>query len=106
MANWITYTMPEHKSGDYFEGVQFDIAVNGTPLNLAGATIEMILPASVSAPLTSATSAIEISTSTTGRFTIMPQIISLRAGHHEYRIRITLANGRIKTYVRGTWNIT
>lgn len=103
MATWVAYNMPDCKSGDTFNGVQFDVIVNGAPANLAGSTISLIFE-NVPDTLTTSNGSIIIS-GITGRFLIPAQIINLPAGKRKYRIKITFADGRIKTYIRGTWNI-
>lgn len=102
MASVIIYNLPDHHSGDTFEGVQFDVAINGTAANLTGATITMSFTRT--STVLSSPSQIEIST-TPGRFIIRKQIISLTPGIYEYKIKIAFADGSTKTYIKGTWKI-
>lgn len=102
MATVVNYNMPLHRSGDTFEGVQFDVVVNGVAANLTGATIVMSF-AKTSNTLSSP-GQIEIS-ATPGRFIIRRQVISLPVGLHDYKIKIVFADGTSKTYIKGQWRI-
>ena len=94
--------MPDHLSGDTFDGVQFDVSINGSPANLVGATIILSFVRNT-ARMTSPDK-IEIST-TPGRFIIKRQVLNLPIGTHEYKIKILFANGVAKTYIKGRWRI-
>ena len=102
MATIVSYNMPAHRSGDTFEGVQFDVVVNGTPANLTGATITMSF--TKTSTLFTSPGHIEIS-ATPGRFIFKRQVIIMPLGLHEYRIKILFADGTSKTYIRGQWRI-
>lgn len=107
----VSYNFPNHKKGDTFNGIQFTINVNGSPLNLTGASIAMDLRltptgASVERFSTAVGEGITISTpKTAGIFTLDTQIIDIAAGDYYYDIQITLANSTIKTYIGGRWII-
>ena len=96
------YNMPTHISGDTFDGVQFDVTINGVPANLTGAEIVLSFIRNTS-KLTSPSN-IEIST-TPGRFIIRRQVLTLPIGVHEYKIKIRFADGTSKTYIKGQWRI-
>ena len=96
------YNMPTHISGDTFEGVQFDVTINGVAANLTGA--EIILSFTRNTSKLTSPKHIEIS-ATPGRFVVRRQVLVLPIGTHEYRIKIRFADGTSKTYIKGQWRI-
>ena len=109
----MTYTIPTHEKGDTFGGITFTLEVNGAVLDLIGALIEATfvlqtncairhtLTSEVGGGLT-----IADTSPTSGIFYIDEQIIDWRAGVYDYEFKFTLADGRVKTYLEGTWEIT
>ena len=100
-----------HKKGDTFEAVNFQIIVNDNPLNLNGCTLRMQLRKEyggvIFLSLTSVASAgITIVTPTSGLFKINKQIINLDAFNYIYDIELDYADGSVKTYISGNFNIT
>jgi hypothetical protein len=96
------YNFPDHKSGDTFAGVQFELLVNGTAKDLTGASIVM--------PINDTTYSttgghIVISDPTEGKFQFAEQIVSLDPGSYPYEITITFADASVKTYIDGYWRI-
>lgn len=101
--------IPEHISGNTFNGIPFEVGVNGAPLNLAGALIELYARKSPSHAiglyLSTTNSKIEITNGALGQFRIKRQIITAIPAIYQYQIIITLANGEVKTYIAGKWEI-
>ena len=109
----MTYDIPAHESGDTFIGLTFTVTVNGSLLDLIGALIvatfklrtncavQHVLTSEVGGGLT-----IEDASPTSGTFYIDEQIIGWRAGLYDYEVKFTLADGKVKTYLEGTWEIT
>ena len=100
-----------HIKGDSFEAVNFQIIVNDNPLNLNGCSLHMQLRKEyggvVFLSLTSVASAgITISNPTGGLFRINKQIINLDAFNYIYDIQLIKADGSVKTYISGNFNIT
>jgi hypothetical protein len=105
-----TYTIPDHIKGDTWPGVSFTVIVNGEPLPLTGASIRMMLRNTSNAIKKTFTSEVDggitITDGEDGDFQIDEQIIDIPAGRYKYDIEFTLANGDVKTYIKGTWTIT
>jgi len=101
------YNFPDHRKGDTFSGTTFQVNVDGTPLNITGATIKMMMKhkkKNVKKLLTSY-SGITISNPSSGEFKIDRQIIDTDPGEYVYDIEIELADGTVKTYIKGSWTI-
>lgn len=107
-----TYTIPTTKRGDTFDGVLFEITVNGTKLDLTGATIKMDMRLNSTGILakefTSGAGITISSPLTDGKFTLDEQVIDIDAGTYVYDIEITWVGPPVvvKTYISGTWLIT
>ncbi len=101
-----TYNFTDHITGDTFDGVTFAINVNGSPLDLTGATITASFRRNFydTKTLTSPTN-ISITDPDGGEFVIDPLIIDWEPGTYSYDIQINLLSGAVKTYIKGTWNI-
>jgi hypothetical protein len=108
----MAYNLRNHKTGDTFDGAEFTISLNASPLDLTGATIETIVKrgdcnGQVALTLSTATAGqMTITNASGGVFQIDEQIISLPAATYYYEIKFTLADSSVKTYISGTWTIT
>ncbi len=104
------YNFNPHVKGDTFEALTFTVSVNEEPLTLTGASIRMHLRLAplhpVAHELSTAEGHIVITDAVNGEFQIKKQIIDFPAALYWYDIEVTLANGDIKTYVAGKWQIT
>lgn len=101
-----TYNFPEHRSTDTFEGVSFTINVNGTPLDLTGASIKATFVQNFKQTFTlTSPTHITITDASNGTFEIDQQVIGWEPGTYNYNIQITLVSGVIKTYIKGVWVI-
>lgn len=85
--------------------------VNSVVLNLTGCTLRMQLRKEyggiVFLSLTSVANAgITITTPLSGLFKINKQIINIDANNYIYDIELIKADGTIKTYISGNFNIT
>lgn len=109
----ISYNLPRHKKGDTFDGILFTVTVNGNPVDLTGAIIEMdIRNPDTEVSVLRLTSdigeggGITIDANPTlGKFSLDSMIINIPAEVYDYDIQITFTSGIIKTYVGGKWNI-
>lgn len=105
MPSVVNYTFPDHHAGDTFPGLRFTININSTPANLTGAAISMIITGKSNLTLSTANNTIAITGAATGQFEVSKQVINLTRGQYQYVIRITFANGDIKSYIKGIWRI-
>lgn len=105
-----TYNIPDHRRGDTWDGIN-SVAINSNdqPINLTGAIIKMQLREDVDSPaaltLSTTGSTIVITNALQGTFTIPPILVDIPFGKYLYDIQVTFANGVVKTYVKGTWEI-
>jgi hypothetical protein len=105
------YNFPNLRKGDTYPGAVFTINVNGSPLDLTSAEVDIDLRltalGAVAKTFTSVGGGgITISaTPTDGTFTIDDQIVDIAAGTYLYDIEITLSNGVVMTPVWGNWQI-
>lgn len=101
-----TYNFPDHVKGNTFSGAEFTINVDGTPLDLTSAAVEMVLKVwdneGDNAVLSLNTS---ITDASNGVFEIDSQTIDIPAHCYVYDIKITLQSGSVKTYIRGSFNV-
>ena len=110
MATFQIYNFPDHIKGDTFNGVEFTLEVNSLPVDLTNASIKMYLKTQskacdVVAKFTTDNGKLTITDAVNGVFQFDNQIININAGTYDYDIEITLNNGTIKTYIKGTWKI-
>ena len=100
-----------HIKGDTFEAVNFAVKVNTVAMDLTGAIIRMQLRRKASdltyaLALTSIDNAgITINDAVGGLFKINKQIINIEPCSYVYDIEIKLADGTVKTYVKGNFII-
>jgi hypothetical protein len=105
------HDLPTVRRGDTYNGSQFTLTVNSSPLDLTGASIKMdmrLTEDGVSEKrFETGGKGITIATPpTAGIFSIDQQIIdTVDFGNFFYDIEITLQNGEVKTYVWGIWPI-
>lgn len=105
------YIIPKHKRGDTWDGISsITITSNNQPVVLTGAVIKMELREDIDAPvaltLSTTDNTIVVTDALQGTFTIPPILINIPFGKYFYDIQITFANGVVKTYIDGTWEIT
>lgn len=108
-----TYNIPDHIKGNDFVGVQFNLTLSGSPVDLTGADIEMDLkideyqdtPAAAQYSISGGE--IAITDAVNGQFEVLvDENIDLEARQYFYDIKITLSGPTlIKTYIRGKWEI-
>jgi hypothetical protein len=99
-----------HKKGDTFDEVPFQIFFNTVPLDISDAIIRMQLRleygGNIYLALTSVDNeGITILDPLEGIFKINEQIINIKANSYIYDIEIIFANGEVKTWVSGNFNI-
>ncbi len=101
----------KHKKGDTFEAVNFQININSVALDLTGCTLRMQLRKEYGGVIflsftSVANAGITITNAVSGLFKINKQIINIDANVYIYDIELMKADGSIKTYVNGNFNIT
>jgi hypothetical protein len=96
------YNFPDHKSGDTFGGVQFELLVNGSAKNLVGASIVMEIGDTT---FSTDGGEIVISDGAAGKFQFASQIVRLEPAGYSYEIIITFSDKSVKTYIDGFWRI-
>ena len=91
-------TLAPHIIGDTWRGLWVTVAVNGTPMDLTGATIVMRMGAYL---WTTADSTIVITDAVAGKFKANPRIAS---GDRDmsFDIKVTSASGEVTTVAVGT----
>ena len=103
--------MPSALRGDTWSGItSITITTSGVPISLSAASIKMQLREDLDSPvvleLSTANEGIVITDPLNGVFQIPPQIIDIPFDTYNYDIQVTFPDGRIKTYITGTWQIT
>lgn len=110
MSRYYQYNFADHKQGDTFSGVRFNMVLNGSVLPLTGASIKMELrklsPSNEVAKEYSLGSGLTIVDAPNGQFTFDEQIVDLEPSEYCYSIEIITVDSKVKTYIEGTWNIT
>lgn len=103
------YNIPDHTRRDTFEGFDLTITLNGVPLDLTGASIRMQLRINTQATavkeFSTTNGSMTITDALNGKFTFNQQIIDVDANSYYYDMQITLGDGRVYTFLKGSWNI-
>jgi len=91
-------TLAPHISGDTWRGLWVTVNVNGSPMNLTGATIVMRMGTYL---WTTADASIVITDAAAGKFTANSRIVS---GNSDmtFDIKVTSASGEVTTVAIGT----
>lgn len=109
----MVYDIPKHRRGDTWKGIDsIGITINGIPINLSGAQIDMELREDYDAPvalkLSTTTSTISVLPSLTA-FKVFPLVINIPPATYKYDIQVTTdANtslSAVNTYMEGNWEI-
>ena len=109
-----TYTIPKHRRGDTWSGINsIGITINGTPIDLSDAQIDMEFREDYDSPVTlklsTTTSTISVLPSLTA-FKVLPQTINVPPATYKYDTQITTnvsstTLSAVNTYMDGTWEI-
>lgn len=96
--------------GDTFEQVSFEVKVNDVAVDLTGAVIKMQLRKEyggvIGLSLTSVANAgITITNAALGSFKINQQVINIPPYNYLYDIEIHFADGTVKTWISGNFQI-
>lgn len=108
MAERQKYDFPDTISGATFDGVQFTVIKNTLPLDLTGSRIDMVMgktPMNVKTEFSTENGTIEIIDPENGVFQFKQQVVNLADGRYSYELLIMLADGEVKSYIYGSWNI-
>ena len=99
----MTYDFATHRKGDTWQPPTFTGNIDGTAINLAGATIAMKVRDCNGAEMLSLTSVsgITITDAVGGVFKIDDQVLDIAAGVYNYDIEFTLSDGNIFTWIVG-----
>ena len=96
-------------NNDTYNGCEFEVIVNDVPLDLTGASIRMQVRKTRSqAPVISIelASGLTIVNAIAGEFQIDKQVFSAPPTTYIYDIEITLADGTIKSYIKGNFKVS
>jgi len=105
------YNIPDQLRGDTWPGFSSIVITTGnnTPVSLSGASIKMQFREDIDSPvaleLSTENSGVVIVNPVIGEFKVPPTIIDIPFGEYNYDIQVTFADGTVKTYVTGSWNI-
>jgi hypothetical protein len=110
----MTYNFKDHKNGDTFPGVQFELKVNDVAKSLEGAKIDMNVDGTI---FSTNTGELEITSAASGIWQFKSQVVSFPVKKlavppyispyytYPYEMIITFGDGSVKTYIDGTWKI-
>jgi hypothetical protein len=106
----MTYNISPHRRGDTWDGINsITISVNGVPINLTDASIKMEFRQDLDSPvaltLSTIDGSIEIVNAVSGIIRIPPKKIEIPFAKYFYDLQVTYANGTVKTYMEGSWEI-
>lgn len=108
MASIATYNFPKAYHGDTYKQISFAVTVNGLPQDIAGAEIRMwiVLRSAIPAlKLSTVDNTIVITDAANGAFHIPSFIVAFPPAVYTYDIEIKFAGGRVKTYMKGTFEV-
>ena len=97
-----TYNFPDHKRGTTFNGVQFELKINGVAKSLIGAVINMNVAGKV---FSTSTGELVFSDAVNGKFQFKKQVVNLSFKTHPYNIEFIFSDGEEKIYLSGFWKI-
>ncbi len=102
------YDISEIK-GDTWDGAEFTVTdkATGSPINLTGCSIALTVRASAESPTVVHSMAIGtglvLTAPTLGKWAISPNYLwPMPAGSYVFAVRITLSDGRVKTWLKGS----
>jgi hypothetical protein len=106
----MVYDIPKHRRGDTWDGINsIVITSDGSPINLVEASIKIEFREDVDAPvaltLSTEDNTIVVTDASQGTFTIPPILVDIPFNKYLYDLQVTFANGVVKTYLSGTWEI-
>jgi len=99
----MNYNLPDHISGDTFFGVSFALSNQDGPINLTNAVITLNTDRNVTMSTTAGQ--LVITNAAGGVFEIKEQVINIPRAVYDYTIRVAFPGGRVRTYIRGNWQI-
>jgi hypothetical protein len=103
---FITQDLKTLYTGDTYLGCDFNLQSDDNPdqpLDISNALIELVTGTAYK--LSTLDNTIQITDGLGGTFIIPEQIISWPPATYNFKIKITFVNGRVRTYVVGTWKI-
>jgi hypothetical protein len=110
----MNYNLPDHRKGDTFLGVEFEVIVNGVAIDVADYDIKMQFRktagriSDVVLELSTDNDRLErLEPTTDGKFKIVEWLVDIPAGVYVFDIQFTKLDdgGRIRTWIKGTWKI-
>jgi len=104
----IKFNLPDHVSGDTFDGMRFVLTLNDVPMDITDAVIVLTAVGesdTIVLDNDAVTPEIAIIDAPNGIFEISKQIITGISTSYTYSIKITFDSGDIKTYIYGGWTI-
>ena len=97
-----TYNFPDQKHGTTFNGVQFELKINGVAKDLSNSVIRMEVDGTI---YSTSAGELTFSDAVNGKFQFKKQIINLSPRTHSYVMRF-IFDDEEKVYLSGTWKIT
>jgi hypothetical protein len=98
--------IPEHITGDTFNGVTFVIKLNGILLDLTGYTAVLTAGSVNNSKTARYKIALALANPTAGEISLLEQIISWPCDDYRYEITFTSTTNVVKTWIRGAWKIS
>jgi hypothetical protein len=106
-----TYDFKPQIRGNTFDGIEFTMEKDGTPIDLTGVDIKMELRITENDPKPIRTlnigDEIEVISPTAGTFRIKDNwVVNIQADVYLYDIKFFFSTTKIKTYIKGTFTVT
>jgi len=101
------YNFPKLYKGDTFNGLAFEISLNGKALDLTNYIITMNIVSQKRSvmELDSQSGSITISDAKKGKFEILPFLVDIPSGNYDYDIQFEI-EGNFYTYLKGKIQVT
>jgi hypothetical protein len=105
------YNIKNHTTGDTWKGLSMQLLdANENPIDITDCNIKCQFrqrknEANHWLTLSTETEGIEITDAENGTFAFKEQVINLPAKTYVYDVQFTFPDGKVKTYVEGTWTI-
>jgi hypothetical protein len=104
MANIQTHDLQDVISGNTYEGIEFTLPTGEVYDLTNGSAALYVQTGGVTAMQYDSPS--ELLITLPYKITLPPHIVTLKAHVYDWFLKITFADGRKKTWIKGTWKIT
>jgi hypothetical protein len=102
----MTYNFPDHEKSDTMNAVEFQLFIDGDPVDLTSGSVEIKYVLNLKHRSMTIGSGLSFTDATIGKFKVNEQTIDWEKGTWHYEIQFTFADGRKKTYLKGQLKIT